>query len=129
MGRRTPGVLAWSVLINTIINMVLVSIQPFAFRKICLLVVALLGLSSVFCLADPVFMCHSTSLRRTVETTQQTDQDLANAPAKPVSPWFRPAGQTTIEFSSWFSLVPSGGAATPTLDAAWLPASQPTTAE
>ena len=36
--------------------MVLISIHPFAVRKIFLLAVALLGLSSAFCFADPVFM-------------------------------------------------------------------------
>ena len=48
--------LARAVLINTIIDMVLISIHPFAVRKIFLLAVALLGLSSAFCFADPVFM-------------------------------------------------------------------------
>ena len=36
--------------------MILVSITPFAFKKICLLVAALLGLSSAICFADPLFM-------------------------------------------------------------------------
>lgn len=36
--------------------MVLISIDPFAFKKIFLLVVALLGLSSALCLADPLFV-------------------------------------------------------------------------
>jgi hypothetical protein len=36
--------------------MVLVSINPFAFKKTFLLVVALLGLSSALCFADPLFM-------------------------------------------------------------------------
>jgi hypothetical protein len=44
------------MLINTIVDMVLISIHPFAVRKIFLLAVALLGLSSAFCFADPVFM-------------------------------------------------------------------------
>ena len=36
--------------------MVLISIHPFAFRKIFLVALAVLGLSSAFCFADPVFM-------------------------------------------------------------------------
>jgi hypothetical protein len=36
--------------------MILVSINPFAFKKIFLLVAALLGLSSAICFADPLFM-------------------------------------------------------------------------
>ncbi|HYJ07229.1 MAG TPA: hypothetical protein VEX43_19020 [Chthoniobacterales bacterium] len=36
--------------------MVLVSIHPFAVRKIFLLVIGVLGLSSAFCFADPLFM-------------------------------------------------------------------------
>jgi hypothetical protein len=48
--------LAHSVLINTIIRMVLISIHPFAFRKMFFVGVAVLGLSSALCFADPVFM-------------------------------------------------------------------------
>jgi hypothetical protein len=47
--------LARPVLINTI-TMVLISIHPFAVRKIFLLAIAVLGLSTAFCFADPVFM-------------------------------------------------------------------------
>ena len=36
--------------------MVLVSIHPFAVRKILLLVIGVLGLSSALCFADPLFM-------------------------------------------------------------------------
>lgn len=49
-------VMARPVLIITIATMVLISIHPFAVRKILLLAVALLGLSSAFCFADPLFM-------------------------------------------------------------------------
>jgi hypothetical protein len=45
-----------SVAIKTITNMVLISMQPFAVRKIFLLAVALLCLSSAFCFADSLFM-------------------------------------------------------------------------
>ena len=45
-----------SVAIITIANMVLISMQPFAIRKIFLLAVALLCLSSAFCFADSLFM-------------------------------------------------------------------------
>jgi hypothetical protein len=36
--------------------MVLISIDPFSFKKTFLLVVALLGLSSALCFADPLFI-------------------------------------------------------------------------
>ena len=39
-----------------IIIMILISVQPFAFRKIFLLIAALLGLSSAACFADPLFL-------------------------------------------------------------------------
>lgn len=43
----------------------MISIQPFAFRKIFLLVAALLGLSSAACFADSLFMSlHSASYNR-----------------------------------------------------------------
>lgn len=48
--------LARPLLITTISTMVLISIDPFAFKKTFLLVVALLGLSSALCFADPLFM-------------------------------------------------------------------------
>lgn len=48
--------MARPVLIKTINSMVLISIHPFAVRKIFLLAVALLGLSSAVCFADPLFM-------------------------------------------------------------------------
>jgi hypothetical protein len=45
--------------------MVLISIQPFAFKKIFLLVAALLCLSSAACFADSLFMSlHSASYNR-----------------------------------------------------------------
>lgn len=44
------------VLVITITSMVLISIQPFAFRKIFLLVATLLCLSSAICFADSLFM-------------------------------------------------------------------------
>jgi len=43
--------------------MVLVSINPFALKKIFILVAALLGLSSAICLADPLFMTTRFTLR------------------------------------------------------------------
>jgi hypothetical protein len=42
--------------------MVLISIDPFAFKKTFLLVVALLGLSSALCLADPLFISSQFAL-------------------------------------------------------------------
>ena len=47
--------LACPVLINTITSMVLISIHPFALRKLLFVVVAFLCLSA-FCFADPVLM-------------------------------------------------------------------------
>jgi hypothetical protein len=48
--------LARALLVITIATMVLISIHPFAFRKIFLLAAALLGFSSAFCFADSLFM-------------------------------------------------------------------------
>src|ERR1044071_7373976 len=47
---------AHTVLIIAISAMVLVSLHPFAFRKIALLAAAILGFSSVVCFADSLFM-------------------------------------------------------------------------
>lgn len=44
------------MLIITIASMVLISIQPFALRKLFLLVATLLCLSSAICFADSLFM-------------------------------------------------------------------------
>jgi F0F1-type ATP synthase assembly protein I len=49
-------ILARAVLIIIISTMILVSINPFALKKMFLLVAALLGLSSAICFADPLFM-------------------------------------------------------------------------
>jgi hypothetical protein len=49
-------ILACPVLVITITSMVFVSIQPFAFRKIFVLVAALLCLSSALCFGDSLFM-------------------------------------------------------------------------
>jgi hypothetical protein len=43
--------------------MILVSINPFALKKMFLLVVALLGLSSAICFGDPLFMSRRFALR------------------------------------------------------------------
>jgi hypothetical protein len=42
--------------------MVLISIDPFSFKKTFLLVVALLGLSSALCFADPLFISSQYAL-------------------------------------------------------------------
>ena len=47
---------ACRMLSRTIITMILISLQPFAFKKIALLVAALLCLSSAICLADSLFV-------------------------------------------------------------------------
>jgi len=51
--------------------MVLISIHPFAFKRISLLVAAILCLSSAICCADSLFMSlHSTSCGRPLNRTQ-----------------------------------------------------------
>jgi hypothetical protein len=52
--------LARPVLINTITNMVLISIHPFALRKVFLVIIASLCFSAL-CFADPVLMVHRYS--------------------------------------------------------------------
>jgi hypothetical protein len=64
--------LACSLLIKAIINMLLISIQPFAFRKIFVLVAALLGLSSAACFADSLFMSlHPTTVNKPMARASQ----------------------------------------------------------
>ena len=59
--------------------MVLVSIHPFAVRKILFLAVALLGLSSAFCFADPVFMTNRYALSHDpVLGAQSTEAPVRN---------------------------------------------------
>lgn len=70
--------MARPVLIITIITMVLISIHPFAFRKILLLAVALLGLSSAFCFADPLFMTRQYQPYRDQTRTRPLMAPLAN---------------------------------------------------
>ena len=48
--------MARAVLVIATIAMLLISIHPFALRKLFLLVIALLSLSSAVCFADPLFM-------------------------------------------------------------------------
>jgi hypothetical protein len=65
--------LARALLVNTIIHMVLISIHPFAGRKFFRLVVAVLGLSTAFCFADPVFMARQyTASADPVRSAQST---------------------------------------------------------
>lgn len=52
--------------------MVLISIHPFAARKIFLWAVALLGLSSVVCFADPLFMTRQFVPSRNQSRSAQT---------------------------------------------------------
>ena len=62
--------------------MVLISIHPFAVRKIFLLAVALLGLSSVVCFADPLFMTRQYAPSRNQSRSAQT----ATAPQANLEP-------------------------------------------
>ena len=114
--RRPPNVMARPVLIITIATMVLISIHPFAVRKIFLLAVALLGLSSAFCFADPLFMtrqykphCDQTRpqpvmaplanldelspLWRSFESSAERSDDLRTVA------FFAPLGETSPVFS------------------------------
>jgi hypothetical protein len=65
--------------------MVLISIHPFAVRKIFLLAVALLGLSSAFCFADPVFMARQYAPSQPqVRSGCSAKTPLANAGGSPL---------------------------------------------
>jgi len=79
--------LARPVLINTITSMVLISIHPFAVRKLFLIIVAFLCFSAV-CLADPVLM-----VRRYASHTERLEAARVS-----VSTWQEPGGggRTTI---------------------------------
>lgn len=101
--------------------MVLVSIHPFALRKIFLLVIAVLGVSSALCFADPLFMTrHYAAVSqqprqaRPVITPQATlDQSsviwraFANSPEHcmvvPTITFLSPLGYTTHEMGSIIS--------------------------
>lgn len=73
--------------------MVLISIHPFALRKIFLLAIALLGVSSAFCFADPLFM------------TRQYGHSRGQAlPAQPVA---APKTNSDELSLSWFLLEDS----------------------
>ena len=74
--------LACPLLINTITSMVLISIHPFAFRKILLAIIAFLCFSAL-CFADPVLMVrryspHSERLdpARVTVSSSQDRQDI-----------------------------------------------------
>ena len=57
--------------------MVLVSIDPFAVRKILLLAVALLGLSSALCFADPLYLVrHHAPVREQVPAARPVARPL-----------------------------------------------------
>jgi hypothetical protein len=72
------NVMARPVLIITITIMVLISLHPFAVRKILLLAVALLGLSSACCFADPLFMTRQYEPYRNQTRTRPVMAPLAN---------------------------------------------------
>jgi hypothetical protein len=76
--------LARPVLIITITSMVLISIQPFAFKKIFFLVAALLCLFSANCFADSLFMSlHSTPYGRQLNRIQPVPLSLAERTVEP----------------------------------------------
>jgi hypothetical protein len=72
--------MACPLLINTITSMVLISIHPFALRKLFLVVVAFLCFSA-FCLADPVLM-----VRRYARPSERSDK-LETSTATLVAPF------------------------------------------
>jgi hypothetical protein len=64
--------------------MVLISIQPFAFKKIFLLVAALLCLSSALCFADSLFMSlHSTPYGRQLNRIQPVPLSVPERTVQP----------------------------------------------
>jgi hypothetical protein len=68
-------------------SMVLISIQPFAFKKIFLLVAVLLCLSSALCLADSLFMTlHSTPYGRQPNHIQPVPFSIPERTAQPPLP-------------------------------------------
>jgi len=80
--------------------MILVSINPFAFKKMVLVAAALLGLSSAICFADPLFMStrfafrdhQSRRLSSTIlSATSEADQS-SSASAKEI------LGDSTIDW-------------------------------
>ena len=78
--------LARSVLLLTITSMVLIGIQPFAFKKILILVVALLCLSSAICFADSLFMSlHSTPYGRQLNGIKPILHSVSECTVQPSS--------------------------------------------
>ena len=79
--------MAYAVLINAITSMVLISIHPFALRKLFLLIVAFLCFSA-FCFADPVLMVrrysnHSDHLRTVTEPAPAFQEQRTSGPRSP----------------------------------------------
>ena len=69
--------------------MVLIGIQPFAFRKILILVLALLFLTSAICFADSIYMSlYSRSHGRQLQGVKPVSSisDFGNAPTSLLSP-------------------------------------------
>lgn len=65
-------------------NMVLISIQPFVFKKIFVLVATLLCLSSAICVADSLYMSlHSTSYRRQLNRIQPAPPSISERTVQP----------------------------------------------
>jgi hypothetical protein len=87
--------------------MVLISIQPFAFRKILLLVAALLCLSSAICLADPLFMSlHSTPYGRQLTRSQPVPLAVPTTIVQP--PLLVPCQSLDGKFAQNSGWIPSG---------------------
>ena len=75
------------MLIITITSMVLISIQPFALKKIFLLVATLLCLSSAICLGDSLFMSlHSKPYGHQLNHSQAALRAVSEQTVQPLLP-------------------------------------------
>jgi hypothetical protein len=79
--------------------MLLISIHPFVFRRLALLVLAIAGFSAL-CFADPVLMAHryikSTSTRTIVSPGPTAEDFSVSAWNSPVSSETPPTGRLTL---------------------------------
>src|SRR5436190_179966 len=85
--------------------MVLISIRPFDFKRIFLLVVVLLCLSSAICFADSLFM--SLSSARSRRQLNRTQPIALSVPERSVQPPFPVAGKLNREFAHESEWMPS----------------------
>jgi hypothetical protein len=85
--------------------MILISITPFAFKKIFLLVAALLGVSSAICFADPLFM--STRFASRDHQSHRFSPTILSATVKTEQPLFASARDTSRDSTiNWVACRP-----------------------